>query len=131
MMYRKEHQLSVCHGLQKKDSHQLPILTHSLQHLNVTQYLTLPYATLPKGSSEWISQGANFCVINTCLTDSSVFLPYINVNNTKSRPYMREGFNVEPWNLTLSPVIIGIQLDIMHKENTVIALLGPFAHLMN
>jgi len=55
----------------------------------------LPYATLPKGSSEWISQAANFCVINTCLTDSSVFVPYINVKNTKSRPYSREGFNVE------------------------------------
>mmetsp|Transcript_38723 Transcript_38723/g.44230 ORF Transcript_38723/g.44230 Transcript_38723/m.44230 type:complete len:393 (-) Transcript_38723:217-1395(-) len=55
----------------------------------------LPYATLPNGSSEWISQAANFCVVGTCLTNSSVFVPYVNAKNTKSRPFIREGFNIQ------------------------------------
>jgi len=56
----------------------------------------LPYATLPKESSEWLSQAANYCVMNTCLPDSAVYVPYVSARNTKqSRPYIREGYDLQ------------------------------------
>jgi len=62
----------------------------------------MPYATLKKGISEWISQASNFCVMGTCLTNSSVYVPYVSVKNTKSRPYVREGFSIQNIHATVT-----------------------------
>mmetsp|Transcript_19671 Transcript_19671/g.22503 ORF Transcript_19671/g.22503 Transcript_19671/m.22503 type:complete len:765 (+) Transcript_19671:89-2383(+) len=54
----------------------------------------IPYVTLPEGSNQRISQAANFCIMGTCLSHSAVFVPYVTVHDSKSRPAVREGFNI-------------------------------------
>jgi len=48
-----------------------------------------PYVKLPKGFSEWMSQGALFCLLKTCMPGSAVVLPYMKVHNTAHRDYTR------------------------------------------
>jgi len=55
----------------------------------------LPYATLQKEASEWISQAANFCLVTTCAPYSAVFVPFVNSTTTMSWKYIRQGFNIE------------------------------------
>lgn len=58
------------------------------------EYVTYlqPYPMLPKGFSEWMSQGALFCLLKTCMPGSAVLLPFMNVHNPGHRDYIR-GFN--------------------------------------
>jgi hypothetical protein len=53
----------------------------------------LPYPSLRKGTSEWLSQAGLFCVINTCMKQSVAYAPYITVRNAMHRPYDRKGSN--------------------------------------
>jgi hypothetical protein len=58
----------------------------------------LPYPSLRKGTSEWLSQAGLFCVINTCMKQSVAYVPYITVKNAMHRPYTRGGLDAK--NLT-------------------------------
>mmetsp|Transcript_51748 Transcript_51748/g.155306 ORF Transcript_51748/g.155306 Transcript_51748/m.155306 type:complete len:383 (-) Transcript_51748:216-1364(-) len=58
----------------------------------------LPYPSLRKGTSEWLSQAGLFCVINTCMKQSVAYVPYITVKNPMHRPYTRVGLDAK--NLT-------------------------------
>ena len=49
----------------------------------------LPYATLPEGTSEWLSQAALFCIIRNCLKYSAAIIPYIGFANGLHREYAR------------------------------------------
>ncbi len=53
----------------------------------------LPYPSLHKGASEWLSQAGLFCVINTCMKQSVAYVPYMSVRNDMHRPYNRVGLN--------------------------------------
>ena len=55
----------------------------------------LPYPSLRKGASEWLSQAGLFCVINTCMKQSVAYVPYTSVANPMHRPYTRGGLNAE------------------------------------
>lgn len=52
------------------------------------QYLQ-PYPKLPKGSSEWTSQAALFCLLKTCMPGSAVILPFMTGINSGHREYNR------------------------------------------
>lgn len=53
----------------------------------------LPYATIREGGSEWTSQAALFCAIQTCMKSSVMFIPYIRALNEAHREYIR-GLNI-------------------------------------
>eukprot|EP00548_Thalassiothrix_antarctica_P014471 CAMPEP_0194167938 /NCGR_PEP_ID=MMETSP0154-20130528/3062_1 /TAXON_ID=1049557 /ORGANISM="Thalassiothrix antarctica, Strain L6-D1" /LENGTH=522 /DNA_ID=CAMNT_0038878957 /DNA_START=190 /DNA_END=1758 /DNA_ORIENTATION=- len=62
----------------------------------------MPYATLPYGASEWISQGAIYCLMATCMPVSAVYVPYVRAHNVKHRgTYVTEGFTIPNINKTL------------------------------
>ena len=50
----------------------------------------LPYATLIKGSSEWLSRAVNFCLVKECFPSSVLNMPgIIAKNKLHTRPYIR------------------------------------------
>mmetsp|Transcript_7438 Transcript_7438/g.8563 ORF Transcript_7438/g.8563 Transcript_7438/m.8563 type:complete len:403 (+) Transcript_7438:266-1474(+) len=49
----------------------------------------LPYANLPAGSSEWSSQGALFCIMETCMRSSTILIPFVRGFNPAHRAYQR------------------------------------------
>ena len=53
----------------------------------------LPYATLPEGASQWTSQAALFCIMETCMESSVALIPYIKGRNKAHRDYIR-GLNI-------------------------------------
>ena len=52
-----------------------------------------PYATLEVGESQFTSQKILFCVMKTCLKQSAMYIPFMNVKNHEHRKYAR-GFNI-------------------------------------
>lgn len=50
----------------------------------------LPYATLQRGDSEWLSQGVVFCIMMTCAPSSVLFVPNMNIYNPMHRAYIRK-----------------------------------------
>lgn len=53
----------------------------------------LPYATIREGGSEWMSQAALFCAMQTCMKSSALFVPYVGGRNGAHREYIR-GINM-------------------------------------
>ncbi len=54
----------------------------------------LPYVTLPEGGSQWTSQCALFCIMETCAPNSVVYIPYVKEgSNGAHREYVR-GLNI-------------------------------------
>lgn len=53
----------------------------------------LPYATIREGGSEWTSQAALFCVMQTCMKSSVLYIPYVGGINEAHREYTR-GLNI-------------------------------------
>lgn len=50
----------------------------------------LPYATLDEGVSQWLSQAAMFCIMRTCMKDSSVVIPFVGGENGVHHGYDRD-----------------------------------------
>jgi hypothetical protein len=50
--------------------------------------ILLPYATMPKGSSEWTSQAVNFHVMRHCFISAAVY-PGIHACNDGHRDYLK------------------------------------------
>jgi hypothetical protein len=55
--------------------------------------ILLPYVTMPKGASEWVSQAVHFAAMRHCFIRAAV-LPGINGCNGQHRDYIT-GLNVE------------------------------------
>jgi len=53
----------------------------------------LPYATIREGGSEWMSQAALFCAMQTCMKSSALLAPYVGGRNEAHREYIR-GLNM-------------------------------------
>ena len=54
----------------------------------------LPYATLEDGNSEWSSQAALFCLMETCYKQTTLMAPLISGINKEHRDYIR-GLDVD------------------------------------
>lgn len=59
----------------------------------------LPYATLKEGESQWTSQAVLYCIMWTCLKQSTYFIPFMSAVNGKHRPYQR-GRNITAYQRT-------------------------------
>jgi hypothetical protein len=55
----------------------------------------LPYVILPVGFSEWISQAALFCIMQTCFQSSIVTPSHVYIENRLHRDYQRKNFNLD------------------------------------
>jgi hypothetical protein len=53
----------------------------------------LPYATIREGGSEWTSQAALYCIIQTCMKSSVLYIPFVGGINGAHRDYTR-GLNI-------------------------------------
>jgi len=98
----------------------------------------IPYATLPEGSNQRISQAAQYCFMGTCLSNSAVYVPFVTAHNTKSRPSIREGFNIQNIHAAVTQNFHNVSTNFIpcHDWNTITfyeqgenngtGILGPF-----
>jgi hypothetical protein len=62
----------------------------------------LPYATVEDGVSQWLSQSANVCIMETCLKQTALLIPFIAGSNNAHREYPRGGFTAENFHKMMS-----------------------------
>ncbi len=89
----------------------------------------LPYALPEKGLSEWISQAALFCVMETCFPSSIASFSEFRMMNELHREYPRDNFNVDTIMSTIRNNF-GAYIDFEHCGRSTFAqirdIIGPY-----